>query len=475
MAFSFELVRQAAAYWDTWLAFRQRFDRIPGVQAAVRFDGVLVRSTVHGHADLELGIPLTSSHLFRVASHSKTFTATAILQLAEAGCLRLDDTLADHLDWCGDSPLAARTIRELLAHGGGVIRDGSDGDFWQLYRPFPDEETLRSVALGASDVFEPNERFKYSNIAYSLLGLVVASASEMFYAEYVKRNILDRLGLADTGPEFNPERSGEYVTGYTPLSYLDSRRPIDHVATGALAPATGFYSTARDLVTYASAHTIGVDTLLADRSKRLAQRGEWEVEDTDERYGLGFAIKTVGDRRVIGHRGAFPGQSTATLLDPESGLAVSVLTNALDGPAETLATAFFKLVNTAAEKGGDTEPAPTDVLCGRYANLWHILDVVRLGDSLMGINPTLADPTEQTTELDVVDNTTLKVTKTNGYASPGELLSFDMEDGSVRHVRGMSGLSFYPIEVWKDLIETTDRVMANRGVRASDAGEAAHA
>ena len=84
-ASSRDAVVDAAAYIDSWLAFRQRFDRIPGVQAAILHDGDVVLSSAHGLADVESGTPLTPGHRFRIASHSKTFTATAVMRLVDQG------------------------------------------------------------------------------------------------------------------------------------------------------------------------------------------------------------------------------------------------------------------------------------------------------------------------------------------------------------------------------------------------------
>ena len=80
------------AYAGSWLAYRTVRDRVPGIQAAVLFGDEVVHASAHGVADVDTGTPLTVEHRFRVASHSKTFTATAVVQLAEQGRLRLDDT-----------------------------------------------------------------------------------------------------------------------------------------------------------------------------------------------------------------------------------------------------------------------------------------------------------------------------------------------------------------------------------------------
>src|SRR5918995_4779475 len=111
-------VLDAAEYFDDFLELRRRLDRVPGVQAALLHDGEVVGSIAHGEAALG-GAALTTDHRFRIASHSKTFTATAVVQLAERGRLRLDDTVATWLPHLGSAGVGAATLRELLAHGAG--------------------------------------------------------------------------------------------------------------------------------------------------------------------------------------------------------------------------------------------------------------------------------------------------------------------------------------------------------------------
>jgi len=357
-----ENLREALAYYDSWLAFNQHYRRIPGVQVAVYAGDAVALSSAYGLADVEQGTELTESHLFRIASHSKTFTATAVLQLAEQGRLRLDDKAGLHVTEIVGTSLGELTLRELLAHAGGVTRDSPEADWWQLATAFPDREELLAVLRAESSaVLTENDRFKYSNIGYGLLGLVVEAASGTPYNSYVQTAIVDKLGLSGLGPELDPNRSAEYAAGYSSLSYADERVPIDHVDTRALASATGFFGNAHDLVTYFSAHFPGDDRLLTDNSKREMQHPLWQTTEEDwPRYGLGLQVSKVGKRKVFGHGGGYPGHITRSLVDGEQRIAVSVLTNAIDGPAAGLAEALLKLIDLAGseERGtGRTWPA----------------------------------------------------------------------------------------------------------------------
>ena len=445
-----ETARSAATYLDDWLEFRQRHLRIPGVQAAVLLDGELVLTTAHGHADLDRGVALTPEHLFRVASHSKTFTATAVLQLAESGALRLDDPVRQWVPRLDGADAGEATLRELLSHTSGVIRDGDDSDHWQLVRPFPDEDGV--LALGRRPrIIERNERFKYSNVTYSLLGLVVEAASGQDYRDYVTANVVEPLGLTRTGPELDPSRADDYAAGYSALSYSDRRREIPHVDTYAMAAATGFFSTAEDLCRYFAAHCYGDERLLSDGSKREMQHALWPVaQQKDGRYGLGISVVKVGDRDLGGHGGGYPGHITRTLFDAETGLVASVLTNAIDVDADALVRTVVRLLDLAADPGdpADHAPAPEGAqrFCGRYADLWGVSDVALLGGRLFALDPTADDPVDGLSRLEVVDDTTLKVVGAPGTAAFGELVRYSFDGGRVTSVSGPGGLTSWPID-----------------------------
>jgi len=440
-------LREVFDYYDSWLAFNQRYQRIPGIQVAVHTGDGIAFSRAYGLADVENAVPLTEQHLFRIASHSKTFTATAVFQLVEQGRLRLDDKASQHVTEIVGTPLGERTIRELLAHAGGVTRDSLDADWWQLATNFPDrDELLAILRLDTSVVVPENDRFKYSNIGYGLLGLVVEAAAGTSYNAYVQTAIVDKLGLTGLGPELDPARLSEYAAGYSALSYADQRVPIEHVDTRALASATGFFGNARDLVTYFSAHLPGDDRLLSDKSKREMQHPLWSTgRDENSRYGLGLGVSKVGERDLFGHGGGYPGHITRTLVDGERRLVVSVLTNTIDGTAGPLAEGALKLIDLASskERGDATGLAR---FTGRFANLWGVTDFALLGGRLYATDPASPDPTAEPQPLEV-DGDTLRVTGGSGYGSYGESYRFTFDsDGQVETIRGSSGLTLHPLD-----------------------------
>jgi hypothetical protein len=243
-----------------------------------------------------------------------------------------------------------------------------------------------------------------------------------------------------------------------------------------MAAATGFYGTASDIVRYAAAHLPGDDRLLDDGTKRIMQRTESEVAGTrGGHYALGFDVTDLGGRRLLGHGGGYPGHITRTVLDPVARLAVSVFTNAIDGPAQPLAHGVVRLLDLAARAASDGTAsgaaasgtsgadALPDTFTGRFANLWGVVDVVRFGDRLVALGPTALDPAEQVTELAVEDDATLRITQDGGYGASGETFRFDRDrDGTVRSVHGGGGMTLYPLEAFSAGVADRQRFELSR-------------
>ncbi len=305
-----------------------------------------------------------------------------------------------------------------------------------------------------------DERFKYSNIGYSLLGLVIEAVTGNRYVEHVRHAVIEPLGLTRTTPELEADHLSLHVTGYTSLAYADRRLPIDHITTAAMASATGFSSTAEDLVRYAAGHFRGDRRVLTDHSKRLMQRREWEVGDGSA-YGLGLATAEIGGRRVFGHGGGYPGHITRTWFDPDARLSVSVLTNAIDGPALGYANAFLRLLQLTLDAAPDPHATAIDLstFTGRFATLWGVFDIVELGGRLHQIVSTLPDPGVDPTVLEVVDADTLRIARSSGFGSPGELIRYERDgDGAIVRLRAGSGTTAHPLHVLAGAVFDRDRI-----------------
>ena len=406
------LLADAAAYLDHWLDHRQRTLQIPGLVAAVAHRGDLLLHRAYGVADLAAGTPMTTDHVFPVASHSKTFTSALVLRLVEQGRLRLDDRVADLVPGLLPSDSAVR-VRDLLSHSSGLSRDGADCDFWLLERGFPSRGELPGLA---EQVLPRHTRLKYSNIGFGLLGQVVEAVTGSSYGDTARTEVLEPLGLAATRPEVEPGR--EYATGYTSRRGGRERSPLGLPPADALAAATGYCSTAADMCAFATA-LCGGGRFLDGDSLREMRRVAWQGENGDQDYGLGLNSTLAGERRVYGHGGAYPGFITSTRFDPVEQLVVVVLANAIDAPSGELTLVMQRLLGFAAECAPGTVPAG---VTGRYSGLWSSADVVGFGSRLVALDPELPDPLDRRTELDPDPDAPgqLRIGRSSGFGSPGE-------------------------------------------------------
>jgi CubicO group peptidase (beta-lactamase class C family) len=323
----------ALDYVPEWLVFQMRASEQPGCMIAVAHRGRVVLERAFGVADLATGEPLTPRHRFRVASHSKSFTAAGILKLREQDKLRLDDRVGQFVGGLHDE-VAHTTIAQLLSHGAGLIRDGDDAGQFSDRRPFLDTEELRA-ALRRAPVIAPNTRLKYSNMGYGLVGLVIEAITGEAYASWIKREIVDPAGLEETVPDMPLPGGVPFACGHTGKLVLGRRLTIPgDFTTNAIAPAGGVVSTAADLARYFSQLSPRADkSVLSEASRREMVHRRWrEPHSSLERYyGLG-TISGGGDGwDWFGHSGGLQGYISQTRVLVEQDLAVSVLTNAADG------------------------------------------------------------------------------------------------------------------------------------------------
>ena len=171
----------------------QRAGRLPSVSAAVFRGEELAWSEAIGLADVEQGVEASPDTQYAVASITKTFTAASILQLRDEGKLDLEDPLSKHLPEAAHGTL---TLRRMLAHASGLQRE-PPGEIWETLS-FPDEEELLAGLEDAEQVLPPMAAWHYSNLAYALLGLVVARISGTPFREYVQVRLLGPVGLERT-------------------------------------------------------------------------------------------------------------------------------------------------------------------------------------------------------------------------------------------------------------------------------------
>jgi hypothetical protein len=191
--------------------------------------------------------------------------------------------------------------------------------------------------------------------------------------------------------------------------------------THALAAATGFVSTAGDLVRFfRQLDPAARKSLLGVASRRELTRRQWRIPDSslEQHYGLGTVHRDNGEWAAFGHSGGFQGFITHTAVIPAHGLTVSILTNAIDGAPAVLFDGCVHILRAFAEHGPPSK-AVADWR-GRWWSGWGTTDLVPMGKTVFCAAPALANPFADASELSVGGRDVATITKASGFASYGE-------------------------------------------------------
>ena len=413
-------LRSALDYVPDWLAFQMRASERPGCVIAISHRNRVVLERAFGHADLATGEPLTPRHRFRIASHSKSFTAAGILKLREQGKLKLDDPVGQFVDKL-HRRVARSTIAQLLSHSAGLIRDGSDAGQFTERRPFFSADELRAD-LRSAPVIEPNTRFKYSNHGYGLLGLMIEAITGQAYAAWIRREIVEAAGLKETQPDMPLADGVPFARGHTGKLVLGRRLTIPgDFSTNAVAPAGGFVSTAADLARYfAQLSPEASKSVLSVASRREMVRRLWREPHTDlERYyGLGTISGTANGWDWFGHSGGLQGYLSQTRVFPAQELTVSVLTNSIDGWAGPWLDGVTHILQGFARRGAPSRQVKG--WTGRWWSLWGAVDLVPMGDRVLVAVPGAWAPFANASELAIMGRSEGRIALAGAYGSHGE-------------------------------------------------------
>lgn len=414
-----EWLPQALRYVEHWLAYQMRTTELPGCVIAIANGSELVFEHAFGVAELSTGEPLSPRHRFRVASHSKSFTASALMLLREHGRLRLDDPLGQYVPDL-PKPLAAASIGQAMSHATGLVRDGSDCAHWDDLAPFPDRRRLREE-MERPLVLSPGERMKYSNLGYGLLGLVIEAVTNEPFEVWISREVVTPAGLTETTPDFVAKTCEPFATGYSGKLPIGRRATASRNLTNALMPAAGFVSTARDLVRfYSQLDPVAAKSILSPASRRDMTRRHWKSLNSSSEYyyGLGLVVGSVEGHDYFGHTGGFYGFQSRTSVVPSLGMTVSVLINAVDGPAEGWVDGVVHILDHFAKAGSPT--AAVVDWNGRWWNAWGVVDLVPLGDLVLLAAPDSMTPFSDAPEITVSSCNLGWIKTASGFGSLGE-------------------------------------------------------
>jgi CubicO group peptidase (beta-lactamase class C family) len=326
---------QALELSRRWLESQRAYEGVPGMSAAIVHDQQTLWSGGMGAADPASNRAAAADTLYSICSISKLFTSVAVLQLRDQGKLSLEDPVGKHLSWFRMKPAPEgreATIRGILTHSSGLPRE-SDYPYWTGEFDFPTRDKIVE-RMASQEPLYPSERyFQYSNLGLTLAGEIVSAASGEPYDRYVRRSILDPLGMKATFTEIPLDEKGKRLAVGHSARRRDGRRaPLPVFQTRGIAPAAGFASTVDDLARFASwqfrALAGNDDKVLDRRTLREMHRAHWVDPDFERFWGLGFVVGKEGDHVLVGHGGSCPGFRSELVLDAQSKLGVIVMANA---------------------------------------------------------------------------------------------------------------------------------------------------
>lgn len=422
----------AAEVARRWIRFQAMLWDIPGISFGMSHRGRVVMLDAKGTADLATRRPATADTTsYRCASITKTMTATLVMQQVEKGRMRLDAPITTYLSWTRRLPDARDiSIRHLLIHGGGVIRDGSNrwGD-----DDFPDRDAVRREVRQQLTFAEPATTFRYSNIAYVLLGEALEAVTGRPFDALLQRDVLGRLGLKGSAPSLTPRVRKTLATGYYPRRPGEEPRPARHAETRAFTPAGGLISTVPDLLAYQHAHFPDGGDLISDLSRREMQRTQWQRSE-EPNHGLGWMIWHVDGIAIRGHSGGFPGFTTKIGFSPEWSLAAAVLNNtnspvpamALDAVFHSVAWVLRRWSDAAETASGHTR-ASLGRFAGHYRGDIGELTIVRINRSLYLLDPEMTMPLAAAARLLPEGARRFTIVEGDDYGHFGEEVSFTLD------------------------------------------------
>jgi len=278
-------------------------DKTPGAAVVVIRDGAVVLKKAYGMADVTAGVPNTTKTRFLLASVTKTFTAAAIMQLADRGLLNIDDTVSKYLT---DFPSGDKVkLRHLLTHTGGLP------DFMSY-------EQAREKPLE----FEPGTRVSYSNIGYQMLGKIIEKVSGQTYEAYLQENIFKPAGMSSSGVDKKSSLK-ERACGYlnSPDGFQSAGR---NAATDAYA-AGSLFSSVEDLFLWSQALESG--KLVKTETLQQVFTPTRMNDGRDGVFGLGWMIGRNKGLREVHHGGDITGFNTEVARYPDQKFTVIVLSN----------------------------------------------------------------------------------------------------------------------------------------------------
>jgi CubicO group peptidase (beta-lactamase class C family) len=365
----------------------------PGMVYGIVAGGRLVYTGSTGYADLDRRVPATAVSDFRIASMTKSFISVAILQLRDAGKLRLDDPAAKYVpELAGQkgpaSDAPAITIRELLTHSAGFPEDNPWGDR-QLADS--DAQLMALIRKGLSFSNSPGIAYEYSNTGFAILAHILQQITGETYEHYVTIHILKPLGMTHTYFEYSDVPPAALVHGYRRINGEWVEQPMLH--TGIYGAMGGMITTMEDFAKYAAFQLAawpsrsGKEEGPLKRSSCREMQQPWVFNNLNAGFhypggaacplvsAYGYGIRWARDckgKNMVGHTGGLPGFGINWMILPDYGIGVICFANLTYANTSAIDMAVLDTLVTLARLRPRL-PAPSAILLQRQKELVALL------------------------------------------------------------------------------------------------------
>jgi CubicO group peptidase (beta-lactamase class C family)/D-alanyl-D-alanine dipeptidase len=366
---------------------------IPAVSIVVVEGDRILWAKGMGWADRDKKIPAHMGTVYRIGSVSKLFTDMAIMQMVERGRIDLDAPVQKYIPEFRprNGTGKAITLRQLMSHRSGLVREPPAGHYFD-----PTTPTLaRTIASlnRTSLVYPPESRTKYSNAAIATAGYALEKINRQPFAQYLKRSVLEPLGLMHSSFEPTEETKKNLAGAY--MWTIDGRVFEAPRFELGMSPAGSMYSTITDLGLFLTA--------LIDKGRGVIKPETFDEMITPQfapagqktGYGIGFRISDFEGRRLIGHGGAIYGFATtlAALIDDRLGVAVVATKDSVNAVTDRIARFALKAMLAVRNNKPIPQPeitapldADTSQLEGRYVKGDAVIELVARNGVLMMID-----------------------------------------------------------------------------------------
>ena len=321
----------------------------PGAAVLVVQNGTVKLRKGYGLANLELGVPMDPSNVFPICSITKQFTAVAILQLVQAGKVKLTDNLGMFVPDYSTGKTNV-TLTQLLAHTSGIPNATDQPEWRKTWREDVTPNQILDFTRNKPLEFAPGSDWKYSNTGYILLGQVIEKASGQSYPDYVRTHLFAPATMTHSDYADNNRLVPRRIHGYSLSGKIWTNAPDFNVSQAFSAGA--LVSTVDDLWAWERALQAG---RLVNPSLLQSAYVEGHLPDgRGTHYGFGWEVNKLGRHDVIEHAGGIPGFAVYEARVPAAGIYVAVLSNT-DAPSVPLRSLVANLIKISL---GETVVAP---------------------------------------------------------------------------------------------------------------------